>query len=80
MTAPASARRAGDHRHGRPVGGRRPPVAVALRPTAALTGRLVTAAGEPLAKARVTAGFADASPWELSAIDRSVAAAVRTQC
>jgi hypothetical protein len=54
------------------------PVTVVLRPTATLAGRLVTAAGEPRAKVRVTAEYADASLWELSAIDRYTAAPVWT--
>jgi hypothetical protein len=43
-----------------------------------LIGRLVTTAGESRAAVRVTAEFADASLWELGAIDRSVAAPVWT--
>ena len=77
MTAPVPARRADDRRHVGP-GADAASVTVVLRPSAAWTGRLATAAGEPRAEVRVTAEFADASHWELSAIDRCMAAPVWT--
>jgi hypothetical protein len=63
-----------------PSGGVAAPDTVVLRLTVALAGRLVAAADEPRAKARVTAEFADASLWELGAIDQYMAAPDRTHC
>jgi hypothetical protein len=56
MTASVPARRADDRRHVGP-GADAAPVTVVLRPTAALTGRLATAAGEPRAEVRVAASL-----------------------